>query len=173
MKRVAVLVVLTMFVGGCPGLTGLSDPPSNAPDLAGRWAMKGQDGRDAGCLVADETGDPVSLTGNSLVFKALETDTIFFDGSVRTTPSGFEYAAIGQVTQTGTNISAEFEVEVFEVGLTVGMQRVMLTGAQVEEGMVVGSFESTQEGSFADIPPTLSEEGSAERDGCELDLFPL
>ena len=104
--------------------------------------MHGDRGRDTGCLLADTTGDPVSLTGNPQVFRAVEEDLIFFDGQVHSTASGFEYAAIAQASVAGTHVFIYFEIEVFEAGFTVGTQRVELDGTQVDEDSIVGTFQS-------------------------------
>lgn len=164
--RLALVVGMTGLICGCPGAGGAVDPPSDAPEFAGRWQLRGEGGRDTGCLEADETGDPLSLTGNPEVTRAVDEDEIFFDGLPRATASGLIYTAIARTSVINEDVLVVFDIEVFQLGLNVGTQHFELDGVLTDEDHVVGTFESRQEAVFADVPPVLTEDGTAERGGC-------
>ena len=166
MKRLFPWTAIVILVSGCPGLTGQDDPPANAPALAGRWALSGAGGRDAGCLVTDASGDPVSLSGNPEVRRAIDEEVIFFDGSVRTTASGLNYVGIGGATSDGDQVVLFIEIEVFQGVFSVGNQRLELVDVLVDPATIVGTLESRQEATFANVPPLIQEDGRAERGGC-------
>ncbi len=160
------LAVVPALVCGCPGAGGTTDPPSDAPEFAGQWQLRGAGGRDTGCLLADETGDPVSLTGNPEIARAVDESVIFFDGAPRTTSSGLLYTAIARTSIINEDVLVVFDIDVFQLGIDVGTQHFELDGVLVDEDNVVGTFESRQEAAFVDVPPLVTEEGTAERGGC-------
>ncbi len=92
---------------------------------------------------------------------------IFFDGAPRTSASGLLYTAIARTTVINEDVLVVFDIEVFQLGLNVGTQHFELDGVLVDEDNVVGTFESRQEAVFADVPPLVTEEGTAERGGCQ------
>ncbi|MCH8966955.1 MAG: hypothetical protein IID43_04700 [Planctomycetes bacterium] len=166
MKRLFPWTAIVILVSGCPGLTGQDDPPANAPALAGRWALSGAGGRDAGCLVTDASGDPVSLSGNPEVRRAIDEEVIFFDGSVRTTASGPTTSALAAQPATTIRSSSSSRSRCFRACSVWATKRLELVGVLVNHATIVGTLESRQEAVFANVPPLIQEDGRAQRGGC-------
>ncbi len=104
------VVLLAGSLSGC----GPSDPPSDAPGLAGSWLITGEGTAD-GCWVFDETGDPVSFspTNDSL---GLGIATLNFDSTSQSVDVGGGVVATlvstGSAKQDGDAVTVQLDINV-------------------------------------------------------------
>lgn len=137
-KSTTLIIVAALVFGGCPADPSgfLVDPPSAASELAGYWNGS------VGCLHVDESGDLVSVTGNTAYYLSwLGIDVLYYDGLWR--PSTIElipveYSGTAEVVYDGHTATFEGTVVVRAAGVTIG--RYIITA----EGTVSGdTFQGT------------------------------
>ena len=160
MRCVAVgVVVLAGALSGC----GTADPTSDAPGLAGSWAVVGEGVAD-GCWVFDETGDPVSFTPINDTF-GVGVATFNFDGTSQTIDAGgglmASLVSTGFATQNGDQVTVELnmrvtaiiEVAAASISWNATLTDTSLTGqAQISGSSVAGPLPASSE----DITGTLN-----------------
>ncbi len=104
---VGVVLLASSLSGGGP-----SDPPSDAPGLAGSWLITGE-GTTDGCWVFDETGDPVSFTPTNDTL-GISVGTFTFDGtSIQVDVGGGVVASLvstGFATQDGDAVTVQLNI---------------------------------------------------------------
>ncbi|MCH7808228.1 MAG: hypothetical protein IIB60_03295 [Planctomycetes bacterium] len=79
---------------------------------------------------------------------------------------GTNYVGIGGATSDGDQVVLFIEIEVFQGVFSVGNQRLELVDVLVDPATIVGTLESRQEATFANVPPLIQEDGRAQRGGC-------
>ena len=112
MRRIVAVgvVLLAGVLSGC----GPSNPPSDAPGLAGSWLITGEGTAD-GCWVFDETGDPVSFTPTADTL-GIGVATLRFDGTSQSVDVGGGFVATligtGFATQDGDAVTVQLDISV-------------------------------------------------------------
>ena len=112
MRRI-VAVGVVLLAGAWSGC-GPADPTSDAPGLAGSWAIVGE-GTTDGCWVFDATGDPVSFTPTNDTL-GIGLTTFNFDGTSQAVDLGGGVMATlvstGFATQNGDAVTVQLNVRV-------------------------------------------------------------
>ncbi len=162
MRFVAVgVVVLAGALAGC----GTADPTSDAPGLAGSWAVVGQGAAD-GCWVFDATGDPVSFTPTNDTF-GVGVATFNFDGMSQTIDAGgglmASLVSTGFATQNGDQVTVELNMRVTAIielaAASISWSATITGNSLTGQAQISGS-------SIAGPLPTSTEDISGTLDGC-------
>ncbi len=154
------VVVLAGALAGC----GNADPTSDAPGLAGSWAVVGQGAVD-GCWVFDATGDPVSFTPTNDTFGI--GATIFnFNGTSQTLDvAGISASLVstGFATQDGDQVTVELNMRVTAIielaAASISWSATITGNSLTGQAQISGS-------SIAGPLPTSTEDISGTLDGC-------
>ncbi len=161
MRFVAVgVVVLAGALAGC----GTSDPMSDAPGLAGAWAVVGEGASD-GCWVFDATGDPVSFTPDNDTF-GLGVTTFSLNGAPQAIEVGGVSATLvstGFATQNGDQVTVQLNISVTAI--------IEVASASINWSATVTSDDLTgtadiSGSSVAGSLPTSSEDITGTFNGC-------
>ena len=154
------MVVLAGALAGC----GTVDPPSDAPGLAGSWAVVGEGAAD-GCWVFDATGDPVSFTPTNDTF-GIGVTTFSLNGMSQSVQVGGVTASLvstGSAMQTGDQVTVELNMSVTAI-IEVASARISWSAT-----VTGGSLEGTADISGSSVAgplPNSSENIAGTLDGC-------
>jgi len=138
------LAVCTLLTAGC-GSSMTADPPSNAPELAGRWEVLGDRGGAYGDLILDSSGDPIRLEDHPQLQDIFGERRIFIDGRPHSTNAGLDYVAIGSASISAGDVNLALELDVSLAGIKFGSSTVRMTGRLISEDLISGTLQITQD----------------------------
>jgi hypothetical protein len=158
-----------VLMAGCPFASGPSgtDPRSDAPELAGRWCLQGDEQGFVGYFELDDTGDPISLEDNPVVLDQMGENTLLLDGSRHRTNAGLQYTGIASVSADGTEVELYVEIHVFTFGFEVGALAMKFEGERVSTELLEGITVTIQDFPGEEAADLIIQTATARKDSCD------
>ena len=166
MRSSLALVFGVLCLAGCDALSGVSDPTSNAPELAGAWCVTYPNQNATTELIQfDATGDPITYkeaTPGGPLSLFLGVSELTLDGQAHSTSAGYDYAATGWASVDGNNVQVIVDIRYYAPGssIQVASQQQTVTAQLTSSDKMEGTYVYQHYIPLPDIPVPAYQEGA-------------